>query len=136
MADEREVLVEVKNLEVTYGSGRKAYKAVKNANFTIYKGETFGLVGESGSGKTTIGPAMVSAAPPRRSFAYTTAPESFSTPLTIAVLSFWVIFAPIFISSAQWRKRFSKRFSTITLVPSATVHRANICACISVGKPG
>ena len=55
MADEREVLVEVKNLEVTYGSGRKAYKAVKNANFTIYKGETFGLVGESGSGKTTIG---------------------------------------------------------------------------------
>ena len=51
MADEREVLVEVKNLEVTYGSGHKAYKAVKNANFTIYKGETFGLVGESGSGK-------------------------------------------------------------------------------------
>ena len=31
MAEEqkREVLVEVKNLEVTYGSGRKAYKAVK-----------------------------------------------------------------------------------------------------------
>ncbi len=29
MADEREVLVEVKNLEVTYGSGRKAYKAVQ-----------------------------------------------------------------------------------------------------------
>ena len=49
MADEREVLLEVKDLEVTYGSGRKAYKAVKNANFTIYKGETFGLVGESGS---------------------------------------------------------------------------------------
>ena len=59
MADEREVLVEVKNLEVTYGSGLKAYKAVKNANFTIYKGETFGLVGESGSGKTTIGRAIM-----------------------------------------------------------------------------
>ena len=55
MADEREVLLEVKDLEVTYGSGRKAYKAVKNANFTIYKGETFGLVGESGCGKTTTG---------------------------------------------------------------------------------
>ena len=54
MADEREVLLEVKNLEVTYGSGRKAYKAVKNANFTIYKGETFGLVGESGSGKSVF----------------------------------------------------------------------------------
>ena len=58
MADEREVLLEVKDLEVTYGSGRKAYKAVKNANFTIYKGETFSLVGESGSGKTTIGRAI------------------------------------------------------------------------------
>ena len=44
---------------MTYGSGRKAYKAVKNANFTIYKGETFGLVGESGSGKTTIGRAIM-----------------------------------------------------------------------------
>ena len=59
MADEREVLVEVKNLEVTYGSGRKAYKAVKNANFTIYKGETFGLVGESGCGKTTTGRTLL-----------------------------------------------------------------------------
>ena len=59
MADEREVLVEVKNLEVTYGSGRKAYKAVKNANFDIYKGERFGLVGECGSGKTTIGRAIM-----------------------------------------------------------------------------
>ena len=59
MADEREVLLEVKDLEVTYGSGRKAYKAVKNANFTIYKGETFGLVGQSGSGKTTIGRAIM-----------------------------------------------------------------------------
>ncbi len=61
MAEEqkREVLVEVKNLEVTYGSGRKAYKAVSNANFIIYKGETFGLVRESGSGKTTIGRAIM-----------------------------------------------------------------------------
>jgi oligopeptide transport system ATP-binding protein len=30
-------------------------KAVKNADFCIYKGETLGLVGESGSGKTTVG---------------------------------------------------------------------------------
>ena len=59
MAEEKEVLLEVKDLNVTYGSGRKAYKAVKNANFTIYKGETFGLVGESGSGKTTIGRAIM-----------------------------------------------------------------------------
>ena len=59
MPENREVLVEVKNLEVTYGSGRKAFKAVNRANFEIYKGETFGLVGESGSGKTTIGRAII-----------------------------------------------------------------------------
>ena len=51
-ASPRQVLLEVKDLEVTYGSGRKAFKAVNRANFEIYKGETFGLVGESGSGKT------------------------------------------------------------------------------------
>ena len=54
-----EPLLEVKNLQVTYGSGRKAYSAVQNASFAIYKGETFGLVGESGSGKTTIGRAIL-----------------------------------------------------------------------------
>ncbi len=55
----REVLLEVKNLEITYGTGRKKFRAVSNANFEIYKGETFGLVGESGSGKTTIGRAIM-----------------------------------------------------------------------------
>lgn len=56
---EKEVLLDVKNLEVTYGSGKKKYRAVNNASFQIYKGETFGLVGESGSGKTTIGRAIM-----------------------------------------------------------------------------
>ncbi len=61
MADttQKEVLLDVKNLEITYGSGKKKYTAVKNASFQIYKGETFGLVGESGSGKTTIGRAIM-----------------------------------------------------------------------------
>ena len=54
MENEREVLVEVNHLNVTYGSGRNSYHAVQDASFKIYKGETFGLVGESGSGKTTI----------------------------------------------------------------------------------
>ena len=58
-ASPRQVLLKVKDLEVTYGSGRKAFKAVNRANFEIYKGETFGLVGESGSGKTTIGRAIM-----------------------------------------------------------------------------
>ena len=55
----RETLIEVKNLQVTFGTGRKKFVAVDDVNFEIYKGETFSLVGESGSGKTTIGRAIV-----------------------------------------------------------------------------
>ena len=55
----RETLIEVKNMQVTFGSGRKKFVAVDDVNFSIYKGETFALVGESGSGKTTIGRALV-----------------------------------------------------------------------------
>lgn len=58
MAD-REKLIEVKDLQITFGSGRRSFVAVDDVNFDIYKGETFSLVGESGSGKTTIGRAIV-----------------------------------------------------------------------------
>ncbi len=55
----REILLSVKNIDITFGKGDTAVKAVKNASFDIYKGETFSLVGESGSGKTTIGRAVI-----------------------------------------------------------------------------
>ncbi len=55
----KEILLSVKNLDITFGKGDSAVKAVKNASFDIYKGETFSLVGESGSGKTTIGRAVI-----------------------------------------------------------------------------
>ena len=54
-----EKLIEVKDLEISFGEGSKKFVAVKNANFFINKGETFSLVGESGSGKTTIGRAII-----------------------------------------------------------------------------
>ena len=54
-----EKLVEIKDLEISFGEGSKKFVAVKNANFFINKGETFSLVGESGSGKTTIGRAII-----------------------------------------------------------------------------
>lgn len=55
----REILLSVKNVDITFGKGDTAVRAVKNASFDIYKGETFSLVGESGSGKTTIGRAVI-----------------------------------------------------------------------------
>jgi oligopeptide transport system ATP-binding protein len=55
----KEILLEVKNLSVKFGKNKsKAFTAVDDVSFNIYKGETFGLVGESGSGKTTIGRAI------------------------------------------------------------------------------
>ena len=54
-----EKLVEIKDLEISFGEGKKKFVAVKNANFFINRGETFSLVGESGSGKTTIGRAII-----------------------------------------------------------------------------
>ena len=55
---EKEKLIEIKDLQITFGHGRKKFVAVDDVNFDIYKGETFSLVGESGSGKTTIGRAI------------------------------------------------------------------------------
>lgn len=55
---QKEKLIEIKDLQISFGHGRKKFVAVDHVNFDIYKGETFSLVGESGSGKTTIGRAI------------------------------------------------------------------------------
>lgn len=59
MKNNKEILLEVKNLKVEFGSKKNKFLAVDDVSFNIYKGETFGLVGESGSGKTTIGRAII-----------------------------------------------------------------------------
>ena len=55
----KEILLSLKNVDITFGKGDDAVRAVQDASFDIYKGETFSLVGESGSGKTTIGRAVI-----------------------------------------------------------------------------
>ena len=53
------MLLSARDISVTFGKGKRAFRAVKNVSFDIYRGETFGVVGESGSGKTTIGRAIM-----------------------------------------------------------------------------
>ena len=56
----REVILSIKHVDISFETGnKKKFVAVKDANFDIYKGETFALVGESGSGKTTLGRAIL-----------------------------------------------------------------------------
>ena len=56
MANEQNIILEVKNLKKYFKVGSKdILKAVDDVSFAIKEGETLGLVGESGCGKTTCG---------------------------------------------------------------------------------
>lgn len=47
-----EILLDVKELNVSFSTRRGAVHAVNSLSFTLNKGETLGIVGESGSGKS------------------------------------------------------------------------------------
>ena len=47
-------MLEVKNLEKSYGVGKNQNKVLRGVNFTIHKGEFVAVMGPSGSGKTTL----------------------------------------------------------------------------------
>lgn len=56
---EDQSILRVKNLQVYYHTGRGPVRAVDGIDFTIYKGERFGIVGESGCGKSTTAMALL-----------------------------------------------------------------------------
>ncbi|MCX7520700.1 ATP-binding cassette domain-containing protein [Microbacterium sp. STN6] len=56
-------ILEVTDLVVEHGTGRRRKRAVDGVSFEIPTGTTLGLVGESGSGKTTTGMAILGMLP-------------------------------------------------------------------------
>lgn len=46
-------VIQTNNLNKTYGTGQKAFHALKDLNLTVNHGEIFGYLGPNGAGKTT-----------------------------------------------------------------------------------
>lgn len=63
IATDSQPLLEVSQLSVEYGAGRRRTRVVHDVDLVIPRGGTLGLVGESGSGKTTIGKAILGMVP-------------------------------------------------------------------------
>ncbi|MHB1294646.1 MAG: ABC transporter ATP-binding protein [Anaerolineae bacterium] len=55
----KDVLLQIRDLSVTYHTRVGDLKAVQDVSFDIQRGEILGLVGESGCGKSTLGRALM-----------------------------------------------------------------------------
>jgi peptide/nickel transport system ATP-binding protein len=58
-ASREPAVLSVRDVDITYYSGKVKFPAIRKASFEIGAGEAFGLVGESGSGKSTLAYAVM-----------------------------------------------------------------------------
>ena len=56
---EKEKLIEVENLHVSYHTYAGEVQAVRGIDFSVEKGKTLAIVGESGCGKTVTAKALM-----------------------------------------------------------------------------
>ncbi len=56
-------MLEIKDLVVSYDTGRNAFNVVDRVSLTVPRGSTLGLVGESGCGKSSLARAIVGLIP-------------------------------------------------------------------------
>jgi len=62
-SQQKNVLLDVKNLKVAFKSDEGLVRAVDGIDFTVHRGQTLGIVGESGSGKSVSTKAIMQLLP-------------------------------------------------------------------------
>lgn len=61
--DDKRPLLEIRELNVTFTSGKTKVTAVDGVSLSLHRGVTLGVVGQSGSGKSTIARAVMQISP-------------------------------------------------------------------------
>ena len=64
MSDSAEIVMEIKNLDVSFKSETETVHAIRGVDLVLRRGETIALVGESGSGKSVTMKAVMGILPP------------------------------------------------------------------------
>ncbi len=135
---EREKVLEVKNVNVWYGTAgllgkKERFQALHDISFTLYQGEVLGLVGESGCGKTTLSKAILGMIKTYDGeiHHYTKRPQMvFQDPfgsLNPAKTVGWIVEEPLRVfgkySAAERKRRVLDMLQRVGLVPEFAARR-------------